>query len=303
MVTGKRMSYWKKEGRSEKAFVLTNAAVLVLLTVTFLYPLWHVFMASFSNPPELLAHIGPIWKPLGLSLAGYNAVLHNRNILIGYGNTVFYVALGTGLNLVMTILGAYVLSRRNLRIKKPLTLFIIITMYVHAGIIPDFLLIRYIGLYDSRMAIILPGVIGTWNLIVMRTCFTQIPRSLEESAQIDGAGDFTVLLKIILPVAKATIMVMLLFYAVGHWNSWFSAVIYLKDRAKYPLQLFLREILLMNSVIDPALGADATTSDFFTLAEVIKNASIVVSTLPILLIYPLVQKYFIVGVMLGSLKE
>jgi putative aldouronate transport system permease protein len=224
------MRRWKRESTGERLFELINFTVLILLTLTFFYPLWHVLMASFSDSGKLLAHIGPIFIPQGFSLRGYQAVLQNKNIIIGYGNTLCYVSAGTALNLFMTILGAYVLSRRNLRIKKFLTLFIVITMYVHAGLIPDFLLIRYLGIYDSRLAIILPGLIGTWNLIVMRTCFNQIPRSLEESAMIDGAGDFTILFKIIFPVSKATVMVMLLFYAVGHWNSWFSAVIFLRDR-------------------------------------------------------------------------
>jgi putative aldouronate transport system permease protein len=295
------MSKWKRESIGERLFELINFIILVILTLTFLYPLWHVFMASFSEAEKLLAHIGPILVPQGFSLKGYHAVLQNKNILIGYGNTLFYVGVGTVLNLFMTTLGAYVLSRRNLWIKKFLTLFIVITMYVHAGMIPDFLLVRYLGIYDSRFAIILPGLIGTWNLIVMRTSFSQIPRSLEESAMIDGAGDFSSLFKIIIPVSKATVMVMLLFYAVGHWNSWFGAVIYLRDRNKYPLQLFLREILLMNSTADSSIGMDATTTDFFMLGEVIKYCSIVVSTAPILVIYPLVQKHFIAGVLLGSL--
>jgi putative aldouronate transport system permease protein len=202
----------------------------------------------------------------------------------------------------MTILAAYVLSRRNLRIRKTLTLMIVVTMYLSAGMIPDFLLIKYLGLYNNRLAILLPNVIVTWNLIVMRTAFNQIPRSLEESAMIDGASDFSILVRIILPVSKAAIAVMILFYAVGHWNSWFSAVIYLRDRSKFPLQLFLREILTANASMGAADAVSAVDTQFL-LDELIKYCSVVVSTVPILVIYPFAQKYFITGVMLGSLKE
>ena len=298
------MRVWKKETPGEIAFDLGNKLIILLLTLLFLYPLWHVIMASFSEADRLISHVGPIVRPQGFSLRGYHAVFRNKSILTGYANTIFYVSMGTVLNIVMTTLGAFVLSRQKMLFKKFLTLFVIITMYVHAGLIPGFLLVRNLGLYNSRWALLLPGMIGTWNLIVMRTVFNQVPRSLEESAQIDGANDFTILTRIIVPVSKATIMVMVLFYAVGHWNSWFSAVIYLRDRDKYPLQLFLREILLMNNTQDSSISAaDASTSDFFLLGEVIKYCAIVVSTIPILMIYPMVQKYFVKGVMMGSLKE
>jgi putative aldouronate transport system permease protein len=287
----------------EVAFDYGNKLFLVTLTLLFLYPMWHVVMASFSEADKLIAQIGPVIKPQGFSLKGYHAVFHNKNIITGYANTLFYVSAGTLLNMFMTILGAYTLSRQNLYIKKFLTLFVVVTMYIHAGLIPDFLLVKYLGLYNTRAIILLTGLVNTWNLIVMRTAFSQIPRSLEESAMMDGAGDLTIMFKIILPVSKATVMVIFLFYAVAHWNSWFSAVIYLKDRGKYPIQLFLREILLMNNTADSSIGTDATTSDFFMLGEVIKYCAIVVSTLPVLVIYPLVQKHFVTGVMLGSVKE
>ena len=298
------MKKWKKETAGELIFEWGNKAIIFILTLIFLYPLWHVIMASFSDANLLIAHTGALLRPQGWSLRGYQAVFNNKNILSGYANTIFYVSAGTVLNIIMTTLGAFVLSRQKMYFKKFLTLFVIITMYINAGLIPEFLLVRNLGLYNSRAALLLPGLVGTWNLIVMRTVFNQVPRSLEESAMIDGANDFTILTRIILPVSKATIMVMVLFYAVGHWNSWFSAVIFLRDRDKYPLQLFLREILLMNNTADSSISAaDATTSDFFMLGEVIKYSAIVVSTVPILLIYPLVQKYFVTGVMMGSLKE
>jgi putative aldouronate transport system permease protein len=295
------MRIYKNERLGERLFGFVNGFLLIFLTLLFLYPIWHVFMASFSDPMRLMTHAGPIIHPLGFSLKGYSSVLHNKNILTGYINTIFYVTAGTAVNMVMTILGAYVLSRKKLKLKKPLKQIFVLTMYIGGGLIPGFLLIRYLGLYDSRLALILPGAINTWNMMIMRTAFSQIPQSLEESATLDGANDVTILCRIILPVSTAIIAVMVLFYTVGHWNAWFGAVIYLRDRAKYPLQLFLREILLANTTMG-STGATAFEG-MFLMEEIIKYCSIVVSITPILIIYPLVQRYFMVGVMLGSLKE
>lgn len=286
----------------DRAFNLINYSVLALLTLVFLYPLWFVLVASFSNPTELMTHVGVMLTPQGFSLDGYKAVFNNNNVITGYKNTIFYVVTGTSLRMLFTIFGAYVLSRRNLYLTKFMMPFVVLTMYLNAGIIPDFLLIKYLGLYNSRLAIILPGLIGTWNLIVLRTAFLQVSPSLEESAKIDGANDFTTLFKIILPVTKSTIAVIVLFYAVGLWNSWFSSMIYLRDRSKYPLQLFLREILLSNTSTGQDGGSLSSGEGVFFMDELIKYCTIIVSTVPILCIYPMAQKYFITGVMLGSVK-
>jgi putative aldouronate transport system permease protein len=302
MVKSKGIHIRKKSISGEKLFDFSNAFALVLLSLIFLYPLWHVLMASLSEPVKLVSNSGPVLKPLGFSLNGYSAVFKNKNIVTGYYNTIFYVAAGTALNMFFTIFGAYVLSRRNLALKKLIMMMVVITMYLHAGLIPDFLLVRNLGLYNSRFALLVPQLIGTWNMIVMKTSFTHVPSSLEESAMIDGAGDLTILARIILPVSKATLAVMVLFYAVGHWNSWFSAAIYLKDRSKFPLQLFLREILIANTSMGYSQGAVVEDIEYL-LDEVIKYCSIIVATVPILLIYPMIQKYFIKGVMLGSIKE
>lgn len=239
---------------------------------------------------------------MGFSLEGYKTVLQNKNILTGYMNTLFYLVVGTAINMVLTILGAYVLSRRRMMLKGPLTLLIVFTMYMDFGLIPAFLNVRDLGLYDSRWAILLPVAINTYNLIVMRTAFASVPAALEESAMIDGANDFTILFKIILPLSKATLAVVVLFYVVEHWNSWFSASIYLRDRERFPLQLFLREILISSSS-STAAGEASSVDGVMYLEELIKYCSIVISTLPILCVYPFVQKYFISGVMLGSVKE
>lgn len=296
------MAVVDRSSKGERAIHGVNLAVLVLLTLIFFYPLWHCLMASFSDPTSLIGYKGLISLPMGFSLEGYKTVLQNKNILTGYMNTLFYLVVGTLLNMALTVLGAYVLSRRHMALKRPLTLLIVFTMYMDFGLIPAFLNIRDLGLYDSRWAILLPVAINTYNLIVMRTAFASVPAALEESAMIDGANDFTILFKIILPLSKATLAVVVLFYVVEHWNSWFSASIYLRDRGKFPLQLFLREILISSST-STAAGEASSVDGVMYLEELIKYCSIVISTLPILCAYPFVQKYFISGVMLGSVKE
>lgn len=286
--------------KGEKVFNVVNLLILALLTVIFFYPMWHCLMASFSDPESLIGYNGLLTVPMGFSLKGYSAVLNNSNIAVGYANTLFYVGIGTLLNMILTILGAYVLSRRNLMFKVPLTLLIVFTMYFDFGLIPNFLNIRDLGLYDSRFAIILPVAINTFNLIVARTAFASVPRSLEEAAMIDGANDFVILWRVVLPACKATLAVVLLFYLVEHWNSWFNASIFLRDRSKYPLQLFLREILLASST---AAGEGNSIDGVMYLEEAIKYSTIIISTVPILCVYPFVQKHFVSGIMLGSIKE
>ncbi len=293
------MAIVESKNRGEKIFNAVNLSVLLLLTLVFFYPLWHCLMASFSDPAKLMRHVGGLLWPDGFSLKGYEAVLKNRNIGIGYMNTLFYVGVGTSLSMLLTIIGAYALTRQGLMLKKPIMVLIVLTMYLGGGMIPDFLIIRDLGLYDSRWSVILLTSITTYNLMVMRTAFLQIPHSLEESAMLDGANDFVILFRILLPVTKATIAVVTLFYAVGRWNAWFNASIFLRDREKYPLQLFLREILISSTVT----GDEGSAEDgVYYLSELLKYCTIIVSTVPILCIYPFVQKYFVTGVMLGSVK-
>ncbi len=298
------MGLLHKKTLGEKVFDFCNYSLLILVTLICLYPMLYVLFSSISEPVQLMKFRGLLYKPLGFSLKGYEVLLYNPNIPIGYFNTIFYVVIGTALNLLVTMLGAYALSRSGYKLKKLFTIAIVFTMYFSGGMIPSFLLVRNIGLINTRWALIFPTLIGTWNMIVMRTVFAAVPKSLEESAKMDGANDFIVLFKIFVPVSKATIAVMLLFYAVGHWNSWFNAMIYLRDRQLWPLQLFMREIIIANTMIGNETGAvlgDAGEG-FFYLEEVIKYATIIVSTVPILCIYPFIQKYFTKGVMLGSLK-
>ncbi|MCG8500856.1 MAG: carbohydrate ABC transporter permease [Firmicutes bacterium] len=298
------MSLFHKKTFGEKVFDVCNYTLLTLIALICLYPMLYVLFSSVSDPLQLMKFRGFLYKPLGFTLKGYEVLLHNPNIPIGYLNTIFYVVIGTCLNLFVTMLGAYALSRTGYKLKKLFTIAIVFTMYFGGGMIPNFLLVRNIGLINTRWALVLPTLIGTWNMIVMRTIFAAVPKSLEESAKMDGANDFVVLFKIFIPVSKATIAVMLLFYAVGHWNSWFNAMIYLRDRQLWPLQLFMREIIIANTMIGNETGAVSGEAGqgFFYLEEVIKYATIIVSTVPILCIYPFIQKYFTKGIMLGSLK-
>ena len=295
------MAIVERKTAGERTLHGLNITLLVILTLIFLYPMWHCLMASFSDPVSLIGYKGFIFKPMGFSLRGYETVLRNSSILVGYENTMIYVVGGTALSMVLTVLGGYCLSRRQMMFKRFITLAIVLTMYVDFGLIPAFLNIRDLKLYDTRWAIILPVAINTYNLIVMRTAFAALPPSLEESAMIDGANDFIILVRIQLPLVKATIAVVLLFYAVGMWNSWYSAAIYLLDRKKFPLQLFLREILIANS--NSTMAEPNSVDGVQFLDELIKYCSIIVSTVPILVVYPFVQKYFVTGVMIGSVKE
>lgn len=292
------MVYKKTVG--DRIFELLNGLLMVFLMVITLYPFLYVLFASFSDPNEFLAHGGMLLYPLSPTLESYKAVLNNPNIFIGYGNTIFIVVIGTAINLLMTCVGAYFLSRTGPMLKKPIMIMIIITMYVDGGLIPNYLLVRDLGMYDTLWSLIIPGAISTYNMIVMRTAFQGIPASLEESARIDGAGEFTILFKLILPLSIPTIAVIGLFYAVSHWNSWFNANIYLRDKNKFPLQLVLRDIIIQNDTEEMTLGAGFGNS--YAMSFTIKYATVIVATVPILVLYPWIQRYFVKGVMIGSLK-
>ena len=277
-------------------------AAVTLVGFVCLYPMLYCLAASFSDPMKLLTHSGALFFPTGFSLRGYQVVMNNPNILIGYRNTLLYVAGSLIVGMTLTPLGAYALSCKGYPFRKAIVFLFVFTMYFSGGMVPNFLTISAYGMYNTAWAIILPTAVSTYNMIVMRTSFRAIPQSLEESARLDGAGDFTILFRIIVPCAKATIAVMVLYYAVAQWNGWFDAMIYLQDRSKFPLQLFLREILLINiNNANNAAGNDA--ADVLYLDTLVKYAMIIISTVPILCIYPFVQKYFMKGVMMGSIKE
>lgn len=298
-----------KKTAGERIFDFINIVFLTILAIACLYPMLYVLFASFSDPIELMKHRGLILRPLGFTIAGYKLVFKNPSITTGYLNTLFYVTAGTAINLFMTSLGAYVLSRKNVLWKNTIAFMITITMLFSGGLIPFYLLVKSLGMVNTRWALIIPGAISTYNLFVMRTSFASIPDSLEESAKIDGANDFIILFRIILPLSKAVLAVMTLFYAVGHWNAWFNAMIFLRKRELFPLQLILREILIANDMqsmsnleglVDVSVQANADIVYFARL--LVQYCTIIVATMPILFLYPFVQKYFVKGVMIGSLK-
>ncbi|MFC4104106.1 carbohydrate ABC transporter permease [Paenibacillus xanthanilyticus] len=287
-------------GFFDRVFDVVIYAILTLLVVATLYPLLYVLFASFSDAGQLVVNKGILWKPLGFSLEAYKSVLANPGIANGYRNTLFIVVAGVLVNLLMTSLGAYVLSRKNVMWNNVFMFFIVFTMFFGGGLIPLYLVVKGVGLLDSLWSTIIPFAVSTFNLIIMRTAFMGIPDSLEESAKIDGANHFTILFRIIIPLSMPVIAVMILYYAVDKWNGWFYASIFIKSRELFPLQLVLREILIANSTDSMAAGASA--SDRFQIGETIKYATIMVATVPILCIYPFVQRFFVKGVMVGSLK-
>lgn len=275
----------------EHIFYVVDACLMILLCVLIMVPLIHVLAGSFSSGREYMTHQGLLLWPLNPTVEAYQAVLQNKNIWTGYANTLFIVGVGTLLNMLVTLVAAYVLSRKGYMLKRFFTVMVVFSMYFSGGMIPSFLVIRSVGLYKSTWALIIPGLVNVFNLIIMRTAMMGVPDSLEESAQLDGAGHLTILFRIIAPLVLPTIAVVALYYAVAHWNSWFNALLYIKDRKQYPLQLILREILILSD-----------TDEDFTLSETVQFATIVVATVPVLTIYPFIQKYFVKGVMVGAVK-
>lgn len=288
-----------KESPSRKVFNVFNILLMLVIGFICIYPFLYVVFASFSDAAQFFQYNGVLLAPKGFSTAAYKEVFKNGDILRGYGNTIFVVVVGTALNIVLTALGAYFLSRKNVMLKKPIMMMILLTMYISGGLIPSYLNVRSMGLYQSYWALILPGAISTMNLIIMRSAFEAIPESLEDAARVDGANYFVILFQIVLPLSKATVAVLVLYYGLAHWNDWFAPMIYLQGAPqKYPLQLILRNMLIDNQMVDSASGGN----DQFLIFETMKYAVIVVSTLPMLIFYPFVQKYFDKGVMVGSVK-
>lgn len=292
-----------KKTVSQRVFDIFNFLFMFLLIVITVYPLLYVVFASFSDPKLLMGHTGFLFSPLGTpTLEGYKLTLNNPNVIIGYRNTIFYVMAGTLINVVMTSLGAYCVTRRHFALKKPVLVMVTVTMFFSGGLIPTFTLIKSLGMYNTIWAILLPGAISSWNLIIMKTFFQGIPDTMEESAMIDGANDWHIFTCIILPLSKPVIAVMILYYGVAHWNSWFQPMIYLRDRAMFPLQLFLREILMLNANAGgqaPTVDAMVTQSYY---KELLQYCVVLVATVPILCVYPFLQKYFVKGVMIGAIK-
>ena len=291
-----------KKTKSEWAFDIVNTIIMLFMIVICLYPFLYVVFASLSDSGKLMQHVGILYKPLGFSLGAYKEVIRNKMIAITYRNTLIYLVTGLAVSMKLTIMGAYVLSRKDVMVKKFLNVIVVITMFFSGGLIPFYLTIKQYGMLDTIWCIILPGAVNTWNMIVMRTSFQSIPKSLDEAAAIDGASEWVILTRIILPLSKAIIAVMVLFYGVGIWNQWFYPSMFLRNREMYPLQVYLREVLINSSTDSMMLGSAGGSNDRVAISETIKYSTIIVTTLPILCIYPFLQKYFVKGVMVGALK-
>ena len=282
-------------------FTVFNYIILTFIGLVCLYPLYYVVIASFSDPVKLISHDGLLLLPLkNYTLDGYRMVFQNKLVMSGHKNTLIVLVAGVCINMLLTILGAYVISQRQLMLRKPLTIFIIITMYFSGGMIPAYLNVRDLGMMDTLLALIMPNAINTSNLLIMRSAFMSVPESLSEAAEIDGASHRQILFQVMVPLVKATMAVLVLYYGVAHWNSWFNASIYLRSSDKFPLQLVLRNILIEGETSD--MLSDVGSADNPQAVQLLKYSLIVVSTLPIMCIYPFLQRFFEKGVMLGAVK-
>jgi len=286
--------------RSERVFYAANAAFLTLFFLVTLYPLLCLISTAISEPSAV--YTGRVtFYPIGFSLRGFEINLHNRNILTGFYNTVIYTLSGTALTVSVTLLTAYALSRRELLGRTPISFFFAFTMWFSGGLIPFYLLIRDLGLYNTRWAIILPGMVNVWYVIVCRTNLNAtIPEEMFEAASIDGCGYVRFFLRMALPLSKPIIAVLILWSVIGHWNAYFNALIFLADKLLKPLQLFLRDYLVSSNVMD--LSSVDFTTESLGIQELVKNALILLSVLPLWILYPFIQKYFVKGVMVGAVK-
>ncbi|NLA53966.1 MAG: carbohydrate ABC transporter permease [Clostridiales bacterium] len=283
-------------GIGRKIFVIINTTLLAFLCAVIVYPVLHVIACSFSEEVEILR--GSVsFFPVSPQLNAYVKVFNYPQLWLSYRNTVFYTVAGTAINLFLTVSGAWVLSQKSLPGRRFLTLMCTFTMFFSGGMIPTFLVVKELRILYTIWAILLPGAVSTYNLILMRTFFMAIPQSLVEAANLDGCTDFGILFRIVIPLSMASLMTIGMFYAVGHWNSYFSAVIYLNKSELYPLQIILRQIVLQNEITENASSTEVN------MAEGIKYATIVVAMLPMLIVYPFVQRFFVKGVMIGSVKE
>lgn len=289
---------------ADRLFIGVNYCFLSLLFLVVLYPLLYIVSASVSDP--LLVNSGAMWLlPKGITLEGFQRVFQNQEIWIGYRNTLFYTLVGTLINLLITLPCAYALSRQDMVGRHALMMVLLFTMFFSGGLIPTYLLIKGMGLIDSFWVLLLINAASVWNIIVSRTFFqSTVPRELEEAAEMDGSSNFRMFCSIIIPISLPIIAVMALFYGVGHWNQYFTALVYLSDRNLFPLQLILREILVLNEM--SAMMTDGVDVEAMAeqarIADIIKYAVMIVSALPLLIVYPFVQKLFVKGVLIGSLK-
>lgn len=295
-----------KETKNDRIFKIANYVFLTLAMLVVLYPLVYVLSASISNPTDV--NSGNMWLwPKDVTFEGYLEILNHSAIWRGYLNTIFYTLLGTTISLAITLPAAYTLGRKDFVGRNFFTAIFVLTVFFEGGLIPTYLVVKNLGMIDTIWALVLPNAAAIWNIVIARVFFqSTIPQELEESAKIDGCSNFKLFFKIILPLSAPIIAVMALFYGVDQWNNYFDALIYLKDRSLYPLQMVLREILVMQEMTstDPAM-TEEMASAFHSkqeLAAIIKYGVMIVSTLPVIIVYPFLQRFFVKGVMIGSLK-
>lgn len=287
---------------SDKIFTIVIYASLSLILVLVLYPLIFIVSASFSDPQAVISGKVVLW-PVDLTLKGYRAVFKNPKIMTGFLNSFIYLFVGTALNLVMTMLCAYPLSRKEFTARNKLAAMFVFTMYFSGGLVPTYMVVNKLGLIDSRLAMIIPSAMSTYNMIICRTyMINSIPDEMYEAAQMDGCTPFRYLTKIVTPLCKPILAVLTLYYGVAKWNSYFDAMLYLKKQAFQPLTIIMREILIQNKVDFTMISDAKAASELQGLTELLKYSTIVVASVPVLMLYPFVQKYLVKGVMVGAVK-
>ena len=292
----------RKINLNDRIFNVVVAFLVIFLTIAVLYPIVFIISASFSSSTAVAQ--GRVWiLPVEISLKAYEAVFDYRDLWLGYRNTIFYVIAGTVLNVAMTLICAYPMARKNLWGRKTFSFFLTFTMLFSGGMIPSYILVKNLGMVDTVWAMLLPSAMSVYNMIVARTYIeSNIPIELLESSKIDGCNDIQFFFRMVLPLSKAIIAVLALWYAVGHWNSYFSAFLYLTDKNLYPLQIFLKEILVQSQIDTEVISDVAEALEMQNLKLLLKYAIIVVSTVPLFAFYPFVQKHFVKGVTIGSVK-
>ncbi|MFC5401567.1 carbohydrate ABC transporter permease [Cohnella soli] len=295
---------FKRQSLHDKWFDVFNYAGLIGIAIIVLYPLVIIFSASFSSPEAV--NKGAVWLlPKAVSLQGYERIFANPTIWRGYGNTILYTTVGVTINLFMTITAAYALSRKQFMPRRIVSLIFVFTMFFGGGLIPTYLLVKNLGMLDTIWALVIPNAVGMFQIIITRTFFeTSIPDELRESAMIDGCSDIKYLLRIVVPLSMPIIAVLAIFYGVDHWNSYFNALIYLGKQSAYPLQLVLRQILIQNQTAGEIMGLDDVyaAAEKQQIADLMKYGIIIVSSLPIIMVYPFLQRYFVKGMMIGAIK-
>lgn len=288
--------------RGDRIFDAINVAALCLLLAVILYPLIYVLSCSFSDP-LLVVQSKITFLPMQPTLVAYQRVFRNELIMTGYQNTLFYTLLGTVLNVAVTTMMAYPLSRHDFAARRPITMLTAFTMLFSGGMIPTFLVVKNLGLIDTVWSLVLPGLVSPWNMFIMKNYFqTSIPTELYEAASIDGADNFHLLQSVVLPLSAPIVAVMVLYYGVAHWNSYFNALLYLRDRTRYPLQLVLRSFFSANDYSEQGGAGGDSGMTALLVSETMKYALIVIASGPILCLYPLLQRFFVKGVMLGAIK-